>query len=219
VVPRQPGDELLLLATDGVFAVLSNAEAAEVVRRIVRRAAERGSGRAAAVRCAASALARYSRDRGSRDDITVVLVDLAQPAGQGQAQPGSGPAPGPARPLQADAAAPLAQLASAPGYVCGGAREAFEECSPPSSGELPGGRSNRDRRSSSSSRLQRQHPRPATAAAPLVDATPPIQAPPGAVLQRVASSPHGQRCVTRRLSDALVSAPQPGTGQASGGTR
>jgi hypothetical protein len=87
VVPRQPGDELLLLATDGVFAVLSNAEAAEVVRRIVRRAAERGSGRAAAVRCAASALARYSRDRGSRDDITVVLVDLAQPAGQGQAQP------------------------------------------------------------------------------------------------------------------------------------
>ncbi|GFR52856.1 hypothetical protein Agub_g15483 [Astrephomene gubernaculifera] len=74
---RSPDDQLLILATDGVFNVLSNQEVADVATRVLARAAQRGLPRAAAVRLASSAIARFSRDRNSKDDITVLVVDLA----------------------------------------------------------------------------------------------------------------------------------------------
>ncbi|KXZ48341.1 hypothetical protein GPECTOR_28g748 [Gonium pectorale] len=79
-VPRCPDDELLILATDGVSNVLTNEEVADVARRVVRRAQEKGAPRAAAIRMAASAIGRFSRDRNSKDDITVIVVDLTPPA-------------------------------------------------------------------------------------------------------------------------------------------
>ncbi|GIL53788.1 hypothetical protein Vafri_9420 [Volvox africanus] len=77
ILSRTPEDEFLILATDGVFNVLSNEEVADVARRVLRRAMERGASRSAAIQMAASAIGRFSRDRNSKDDITVVLVDLA----------------------------------------------------------------------------------------------------------------------------------------------
>ncbi|KAG2487269.1 hypothetical protein HYH03_014110 [Edaphochlamys debaryana] len=76
-VARTDDDDLLILATDGVFNVQTNREVADVARRIVARATERGATRAAAVRMAASAIGRFSRDRNSKDDITVLVLDLA----------------------------------------------------------------------------------------------------------------------------------------------
>ncbi|GLI68272.1 hypothetical protein VaNZ11_012628 [Volvox africanus] len=77
ICSRTPEDEFLILATDGVFNVLSNEEVADVARRVLRRAMERGASRSAAIQMAASAIGRFSRDRNSKDDITVILVDLA----------------------------------------------------------------------------------------------------------------------------------------------
>ncbi|GLC40149.1 hypothetical protein PLESTB_000792300 [Pleodorina starrii] len=81
IIPRSADDELLILATDGVFNVLSNEEVADVACRVMKRAIERGSSRSTAIRLAASAIGRFSRDRNSKDDITVVVVDLAPPGG------------------------------------------------------------------------------------------------------------------------------------------
>ncbi len=61
-------------------------ETADVARRMVARAVQRGASRSAAVRLAASAIGRFSRDRNSKDDITVIVVDLAEQQGQGQGQ-------------------------------------------------------------------------------------------------------------------------------------
>ena len=78
ILQRRPDDELLLLASDGLWDVLSNAEAVTLARRCVARARERGATRAAAARIAATVLTRAAVDRGSRDNVTVVVVDLSE---------------------------------------------------------------------------------------------------------------------------------------------
>ena len=63
---RRPDDELLLLASDGLWDVLSNQEAVTLAKRCLRRALQRGASRQSAARIAATVLTRAAFDRGSR---------------------------------------------------------------------------------------------------------------------------------------------------------
>ncbi|KAK9822800.1 hypothetical protein WJX74_011082 [Apatococcus lobatus] len=85
IVARRPEDELLLLASDGLWDVLSNQEAISLAKRCLRRARQRGASRQSAARIAATVLTRAAVDRGSRDNVTVVVVDLAPPSADSQA--------------------------------------------------------------------------------------------------------------------------------------
>ena len=52
IVARRPDDELLLLASDGLWDVLSNQEAVTLAKRCLRRARQRGASRQSAARIA-----------------------------------------------------------------------------------------------------------------------------------------------------------------------
>jgi hypothetical protein len=85
VFARHPRDEILLLASDGLWDVLSNQDATDLALRSIKRAREKGASRKAAARVAATVLTKAAVDRGSRDNITVVIIDLAPtPAGSEQ---------------------------------------------------------------------------------------------------------------------------------------
>jgi protein phosphatase 2C len=77
ILVRRPDDELLLLASDGLWDVLSNQEACTLAKRCLRRARQRGASRQSAARIAATVLTRAAVDRGSRDNVTVLVVDLS----------------------------------------------------------------------------------------------------------------------------------------------
>lgn len=77
VVTRSADDEFLLLASDGLWDVMSNQEATDLASRCLTRAIGKGASRKAAVRISASVLTKAAIDRGSRDNVTVVMVDLA----------------------------------------------------------------------------------------------------------------------------------------------
>jgi hypothetical protein len=62
-------------------------EAATLALRCLKRAQERGASRRASARIAANVLARAAIDRGSRDNITVLIVDLAAFDGEEEAVP------------------------------------------------------------------------------------------------------------------------------------
>ena len=78
VVNRHPGDELLVLASDGLWDVMSNQEACALAKKCLLRARQKGSTRESAARVAATVLTRAAVDRGSRDNVTVLVVDLMQ---------------------------------------------------------------------------------------------------------------------------------------------
>ncbi|KAG1680752.1 hypothetical protein FOA52_008085 [Chlamydomonas sp. UWO 241] len=100
VLTRAPEDEFLLLASDGLWDVMSNQETADLAARCLARAVEKGAGRKAAVRIAASVLTKAAIDRGSKDNVTVVIVDLREPSTE------------PRRPDQSAAGAPRAAAAA-----------------------------------------------------------------------------------------------------------
>ena len=85
IVPRARDDELLILASDGLWDVMTNEEACEVARRRillwhkkngVDPLAERGTGVDPAAQEAASYLSTLALQKGSKDNISVILVDL-----------------------------------------------------------------------------------------------------------------------------------------------
>ena len=78
IIGRSEEDEILLLASDGLWDVLTNQEAVNLAQRCLRRAQERGASRQAATRVAASVLTRAAVDQGSSDNVTVVVIDLSQ---------------------------------------------------------------------------------------------------------------------------------------------
>lgn len=78
IIRRHAADELLLLASDGLWDVMSNQEACSLARRCLRRAHHRGASRNSAARIAATVLTRAALDRGSRDNVTIVIVDLSR---------------------------------------------------------------------------------------------------------------------------------------------
>ncbi|XP_050381780.1 protein phosphatase 2C 16-like [Argentina anserina] len=85
IVPRARDDELLILASDGLWDVMTNEEACEVARRRVllwhkkngvTPLAERGTGVDPAAQEAASYLSTLALQKGSKDNISVIVVDL-----------------------------------------------------------------------------------------------------------------------------------------------
>ncbi|KAK9807905.1 hypothetical protein WJX72_012508 [[Myrmecia] bisecta] len=80
ILGRRADDELLLLASDGLWDVLTNQEACSLAKRCLRRARQRGATRQSAARIAATVLTRAAVDRGSRDNVTVVVIDLSSAA-------------------------------------------------------------------------------------------------------------------------------------------
>lgn len=78
ILTRSDEDDLLLLASDGLWDVLSNQEACSLAQRCLKRAQQRGASRQTAARVAASVLTRAAIDQGSSDNVTVVVVDLSR---------------------------------------------------------------------------------------------------------------------------------------------
>lgn len=76
-VLRRPEDQLLILASDGLWDVFSNQDACTVAWEAFHKAMAANAGAAkVAVKAAARALAKSAMDKGSRDNITVVIVDV-----------------------------------------------------------------------------------------------------------------------------------------------
>eukprot|EP01024_Parvocaulis_polyphysoides_P014470 TRINITY_DN1599_c1_g1_i1.p3 TRINITY_DN1599_c1_g1~~TRINITY_DN1599_c1_g1_i1.p3 ORF type:complete len:144 (+),score=30.13 TRINITY_DN1599_c1_g1_i1:32-433(+) len=64
------------MASDGLWDVFDNQEACVLALRCLYRAKQRGATRRSATRIAAAILAKAAIDRGSRDNVTVLVVDL-----------------------------------------------------------------------------------------------------------------------------------------------
>ncbi|KAI5084742.1 hypothetical protein GOP47_0000911 [Adiantum capillus-veneris] len=81
-VPRTNEDECLILASDGLWDVISNETACDVARRCLasprRRFEHQGSAPGEDTSCAqvAALLVKLAYGRGSRDNISVVVIDL-----------------------------------------------------------------------------------------------------------------------------------------------
>ncbi|XVF35074.1 hypothetical protein REPUB_Repub18cG0113500 [Reevesia pubescens] len=84
-VTRAKEDECLILASDGLWDVISNEEACEVARKRIllwhkkhgdQLSAERGEGVDPAAQAAAEYLSRLALSKGSKDNISVIVVDL-----------------------------------------------------------------------------------------------------------------------------------------------
>lgn len=84
-VPRAREDECLILASDGLWDVMSNEEACEVARKRillwhkkngVTPLLERGIGIDPAAQAAADYLSMLALQKGSKDNISVIVVDL-----------------------------------------------------------------------------------------------------------------------------------------------
>ena len=78
VMNRHVGDELLVMASDGLWDVITNQEACSLAKKCLLRARQKGSTRENAARVAATVLTRAAVDRGSRDNVTVLVIDLMQ---------------------------------------------------------------------------------------------------------------------------------------------
>nr|QIM55861.1 abscisic acid insensitive 1 protein [Morus alba] len=85
IVSRAKEDECLILASDGLWDVMTNEEACEIARRRIllwhkkygdTLSAERGKGVDLAAQDAAEYLSRVALQKGSKDNITVIVVDL-----------------------------------------------------------------------------------------------------------------------------------------------
>nr|UXG06312.1 abscisic acid insensitive 1 [Magnolia sieboldii]WAW38343.1 hypersensitive to ABA 1 [Magnolia sieboldii] len=84
-VPRMKEDECLILASDGLWDVMTNEEVCDVARRRILLwhkkngivpPTERGEGVDPAAQAAAEFLSKLALQKGSKDNITVVVVDL-----------------------------------------------------------------------------------------------------------------------------------------------
>ncbi|KAG2722682.1 hypothetical protein I3760_02G137900 [Carya illinoinensis] len=84
-IPRARDDECLILASDGLWDVMSNEEACEVARRRIllwhkkngtASLVERGTGIDPAAQAAADYLSMLALQKGSKDNISVIVVDL-----------------------------------------------------------------------------------------------------------------------------------------------
>lgn len=87
VVPRAKDDDCLILASDGLWDVVSNEEACKVARRQIllwhknngaaSPLSDEGEGSTdPAAQAAADYLMRLALKKGSEDNITVIVVDL-----------------------------------------------------------------------------------------------------------------------------------------------
>eukprot|EP00210_Caulerpa_lentillifera_P001232 g1188.t1 len=77
IFQRSIQDEVLILATDGLWDVVDHQEACDIAVRCLKRAREKGASASESARLASAVLARAASTRGSRDNITVLVVDLS----------------------------------------------------------------------------------------------------------------------------------------------
>ncbi|CAM8943406.1 unnamed protein product [Rhodiola kirilowii] len=84
-IPRAKEDECLILASDGLWDVMSNEEACDLARRRILMwhkkngpvlATDRGEGIDPAAQSAAEYLSNRALQKGSKDNITVIVIDL-----------------------------------------------------------------------------------------------------------------------------------------------
>ncbi|KAL1559154.1 protein-serine/threonine phosphatase [Salvia divinorum] len=84
-VPRNREDDCLILASDGLWDVMTNEEACEVARKRILiwhkkngtdRLADRGQGIDPAAQSAAEYLCQLALQAGSKDNISVIVIDL-----------------------------------------------------------------------------------------------------------------------------------------------
>lgn len=84
-LPRAKDDECLILASDGLWDVMTNEEACDLARRRIlfwhkknglSMSSERGEGIDPAAQAAAEFLSNRALLKGSKDNITVIVVDL-----------------------------------------------------------------------------------------------------------------------------------------------
>lgn len=84
-IPRAKEDECLILASDGLWDVMTNEEVCEVARRRIllwhkkhgaSSLADRGTGVDPAAQAAADYLSMFALQKGSKDNISVIVVDL-----------------------------------------------------------------------------------------------------------------------------------------------
>jgi protein phosphatase 2C len=68
--------DFVVVASDGLWDVMSNKKTATIARRALNRAAVRGCTPEAGARVAAKVLTKYAKTLGSKDNVTVVVVDL-----------------------------------------------------------------------------------------------------------------------------------------------
>lgn len=78
ILQRTSEDEVLILASDGLWDVVGHQEACTIAIRCLKRAREKGASASESARLASAVLARAASTRGSRDNITVVVVDLSE---------------------------------------------------------------------------------------------------------------------------------------------
>ncbi|KNA22674.1 hypothetical protein SOVF_032320 [Spinacia oleracea] len=85
IIQRAKDDDCLILASDGLWDVLSNEEACEAARRRIllwhkkngpNITSDRGKGVDLAAQAAADYLSKLALQKGSKDNITVIVVDL-----------------------------------------------------------------------------------------------------------------------------------------------
>ncbi|KAG1675229.1 hypothetical protein FOA52_016260 [Chlamydomonas sp. UWO 241] len=115
-VERGSDDELLILATDGLWDVFSMTEASALANRCIARSTTRGMSRHGACRVAATVLAKAAMDRGSRDNITVIVVDISLDDSDGNSEVsggGAGEGGAPPRPAALRPPKPVASSAQA----------------------------------------------------------------------------------------------------------
>lgn len=84
-IPRTKDDECLILASDGLWDVMTNEEVCDLARKRillwhkkngVTLPSERGQGIDPAAQAAAECLSNRALQKGSKDNITVIVVDL-----------------------------------------------------------------------------------------------------------------------------------------------
>lgn len=78
VYERTDSDDFLIIATDGLWDVVSNDFACEVVRRCLNGQIRKRFSKEAVAAEAAAFLAELAIAKGSRDNISVIVVDLKQ---------------------------------------------------------------------------------------------------------------------------------------------
>eukprot|EP00210_Caulerpa_lentillifera_P000526 g508.t2 len=76
VLPRAADDDFMILACDGLWDVISDDEACRLVQRCFNRATERAATQVSCCRVAATVLSRAAFERGSSDNVSVVVIDL-----------------------------------------------------------------------------------------------------------------------------------------------
>jgi len=84
-IPRAKEDECLILASDGLWDVMTNEEVCDLARKRIllwykkngmELPLERGEGSDPAAQAAAELLSNRALQKGSKDNITVIVVDL-----------------------------------------------------------------------------------------------------------------------------------------------